>query len=248
MMRSPWGGEMMVLLLPTLVLAAKAVTAVADVCPANHTDIRVTQKIDQPRLDFSKSSAELKAMKFSQPVSDLGFAEMTGLTEHSIAVDSEIRIASSGSAGSESGGTPLCVWPTVVTVTLSTAPTIYIASDDGDCRHAVALAHEMRHAAVDRDIIAGYIPIFRQRLASMVDVMTAAAPEATLDIDARRSRIEEKINAMIAVTSEVMNANQVARQREVDSPEEYRRRSNACPMVTFNPVQPRSGGARSPGT
>jgi hypothetical protein len=243
----------MVLLLPTLVLAAKAVTAVADVCPANHTDIRVTQKIDEPRLDFSKSSAELRAMKFSQLVSDLGFAEMTGLTVHSIAVDSEIRIASSGSAGSdsassESGGTPLCVWPTVVTVTLSTAPTIYIASDDGDCRHGVALGHEMQHVAVDRDIIARYIPIFRRRLASMVDAMSASAPEATLGIDARRSRIEEKINAMIAVTSEVMNADQVAQQREVDSPEEYRRRSNACPVVTFNPVEPRLGSMRSPGT
>ena len=237
----------MVLLLPTLVFAAKAMTAVADVCPVNHTDIRVTQKIDEPRLDFSKTAAQLKAMKFNQPVSDLGFAETTGLTEHSIAVDSEIRIASSGSAGSDPGA-PLCVWPTVVTVTLSAAPMIYIASDDGDCRHATALAHEMQHAAIDRGIIARYIPIFRSRLATMVDAMSAPAPEVALDIDARRSRIEEKINAMIAVTSEVMNADQVAQQRELDSPEEYRRRSNACPMVTFNQVQPGSGGVRPPGS
>jgi hypothetical protein len=125
---------------------------------------------------------------------------------------------------------------------------IYIASDDGDCRHATALAHEMQHAAIDRGIIARYIPIFRSRLATMVDAMSAAAPEAALDIDARRSRIEEKINAMIAVTSEVMNADQVAQQRELDSPEEYRRRSNACPMVTFNQVQPGSGGVRPPGS
>jgi hypothetical protein len=238
----------MVLLLPTLVFATKAMTAVADVCPVNHTDIRVSQKIDPPRFDFSKTTAELKAMKFSQPVSDLGFAETTGLTEHSIAVDSEIRIASSGAASADSAGAPLCVWPTVVTVTLSTAPTIYIASDDGACRHAVALSHEMQHAAIDRDIIARYIPIFRQRLAAMVDAMDAAPPESALDIDARRGRVEEKINAMIVVVSEVMNADQVAEQRSVDSPDEYKRRSDACPMVTFDPRGSRTNGTRSPGT
>jgi len=226
----------MVLLLPTLVFAAKAMTAVADVCPVNHTDIRVTQKIDQPHLDYSKSTAELKSMKFSEPVTDQGFAETTGLTVHSIAVDSEIRIASSGSEGA-----PTCVWPTVVTVTLSTAPTIYIASDGGDCRRIVALGHENQHAAIDRDIIARYIPVFRRRLADMVDAMNAAAPEASLDTDSRRSRIEEKINAMIAVTSEVMNADQAAQQRELDSPEEYRRRTDACPAYI---VDPKNGASR----
>ena len=226
----------MVLLLPTLALAAKMTTAVADACPAHHTDIRIAQKIEPPRLDFTKGSDQLRTMKFNDLVSDTGFPDMAGLTVHSIAVDSEIRIASTGGEGA-----PICVWPKVITVTLSTAPTIYIAADDGGCRHGIALAHEMQHAAIDRGVIEKYGPIFRQRLAAMVDAIEASNLPSTVDLLTRSDRIEEKVNAMIAVTSDALNAEQVDQQRALDSPDEYKKRSAACPIVTFDAPQPLGG-------
>ncbi len=71
----------------------------------------------------------------------------------------------------------------------------------------------------------------------------ASAPEPGLDIDSLRARIEEKINAVISVTSDSLNDDRANQHRTLDSPAEYLRLSYACPaMVTVNPNA--SGGAR----
>jgi hypothetical protein len=171
-------------------------------------------------------------MTFRDPVaSNRSFARVAGLTVASIAVDSEIRIASMGAPA----GAPACAWPSVVTVTLSTAPTVYVGADHGTCSREVGLGHEMQHVAIDRKVIDIYGPIFRRRLDAMVDAMNSAAPEPGLDLNSLRARIEEKINAVIAVTSESLNDDRANQHRNLDSPTEYQRLSFACPQVTVDP-------------
>jgi hypothetical protein len=225
-------GKFWVLLLPMLALAGSAMAAEAVTCPINHTDVRIARKIEEPRIDYSKREGQLETMKFQDSVaSDRRFAQVAGLTVASIAVDSEIRIASTGS----SAGEPTCAWPTVVTVTLSTAPTVYVGADHGTCLREVGLGHEMQHVAIDRNVIDFYSPIFRRQIGAMVDAMNSTAPSPGLDVQSWRQRIEEKINAVISVQSDALNSNRAARHRTLDSPEEYWRLSAACPQVTVDP-------------
>jgi hypothetical protein len=220
------------LLPPMLALGGSAEAAEGMSCPVNHTDVRIARKIEEPRIDYSKREGQLETMKFQDSLaSDRSFARVAGLTVASIAVDSEIRIASTGNAIGE----PTCAWPTVVTVTLSTAPTVYVGADHGICSRDIGLGHEMQHVAIDRNVIDFYSPIFRRQIGAMVDAMNSAAPSPGLDIQSWRQRIEEKINAVIAVTSDSLNSNRAARHRSLDSPSEYWRLSAACPQVTVDP-------------
>jgi len=227
-------GKSAVLAFAALVFAGGAAAALP-ACPGEHTDVRISKKVAEPRVDYSKRSSQLETMKFTDPVaSDRGFTRVAGLTVAAIAVDSEIRIASSAATAP---GEATCAWPSVVTVTLSTAPTVYVGADHGICSREVGLNHEMEHVGIDRNVIEAYGPIFRQRLGAMVDAMNSAAPEAGLDVDAARSRIEEKINAVIAVVADSLNDDRSSRHRKLDSPQEYRRLSYACPQVTVDPEE-----------
>ena len=225
-------GKFWVLLLPMLAAGGSAAAAEAVTCPVNHTDVRIARKIEEPRIDYSKREGQLETMKFQDPLaSNRGFARVAGLTVASIAVDSEIRIASTGNAAGE----PTCAWPTVVTVTLSTAPTVYVGADHGTCLREVGLGHEMQHVAIDRNVIDFYSPIFRREINAMIDAMNSTSPSPSLDVQSWRQRIEEKINAVISVQSDALNSNRAARHRTLDSPEEYWRLSEACPQVTVDP-------------
>ncbi len=206
-------------------------TAAEGVCPSNRTEIRISQKITPPRIDETKSEAQLATMRFTESVaSDRRFLQLTGLTVAGIAVDQEIRFAR---GGPESG--PYCVWPSVVTVTLSTAPTIYIVASHGPCLMTLGLEHERRHVAVNQDIVARYATIFRGRLAAMAEAIDQDRAPAG-DAQAARDRMEEKIGAIVSVTSDLMYADWATDQRAVDSPAEYRRISDACPQVILNPA------------
>lgn len=228
-------GKSGILALPALVFAVSGAVAAELACPGEHTEVRISKKIEEPRVDYSKRAGQLETMKFTDPVaSDRSFTRVAGLTVAAIAVDSEIRIASSAATAP---GEATCAWPSVVSVTISTAPTVYVGADHGICSREVGLNHEMQHVGIDRKVIEAYGPIFRQRLDAMVDAMNTAAPEAGLDVGSMRSRIEEKINAVIAVVADSLNDDRSSRHRKLDSPQEYTRLSYACPQVTVDPEE-----------
>jgi hypothetical protein len=211
-------------------------------CPTEHTEIRISKEITEPRIDYSKRATQLETMKFRDPVaSDRSFTRVAGLTVAAVTVDSEIRIASTGTTAGE----PTCAWPSVVTVRLSTAPTVYVGADHGQCSRDVGLGHEMQHVAIDKRVIDTYGPIFRLHLNAMADAMNASTPQTGLDLVSWRARIEEKMNAVIAVVSDALNDDRSTWHRQLDSPAEYQRLSVACPQVTLNPNASASR-ARSP--
>jgi hypothetical protein len=233
-MSVPWRKSGSLALASLVVVAADAALANVPACPANHTNVRIAKEIGEPRIDYSKRADQLQLMKFRDPLaSDRSFARVAGITVASIAVDSEIRIASMGST---SDGEAICAWPSAVTVTLSTAPTVYVGADHGTCSREVGLGHEMQHVAIDKKVIDTYGPIFHRRLDAMIDAMNAAVPEAGLDLNSLRERIEEKINAVISVTSDSLNDDRASQHRTLDSPLEYLRLSDACPQVTVDPT------------
>jgi hypothetical protein len=220
----------MMMWVPAVLVASNFIQAGATVCPPNHTEIRVTEDIKPPRIDNSKTNEQLKAMKVNDALTnDPKFVETTGITAATISVDSEIRTKSSGP---EKG--PVCISPSVVSIKLSTAPTVYVDASHGTCRQTVAMEHEMQHVAIDRNLIDRYVPIFRSRIAAMADAIGSVSADSYDTSSMVRERIEEKINAMLSVTYDAMSAERFLAQREHDSLEEYRRVSVACPAISVN--------------
>jgi hypothetical protein len=217
----------MIMLLHALAFMSNLVSAAADGCSRDPTEIRVYAKIEPPTTNFSKSEIQLQAMRSSAEIaSDPRFAELAGLTVGGISVDFEVRIANMGI-----GAGTVCAWPSVVTVTLSAAPAIYIAAGRSACQTEAALDHEMRHVAINTDVIARYAPIFKRRVGAMIDAIGTAGPMPEENLSKTRRRIEEKVSASIAVTADEMNEAWISAQHGLDSPAEYARLGHACPEV-----------------
>jgi len=220
------------MLLHAVVIASNLVIpAAADACERDPTDIRVYAKIEPPTTNFSKPSRQLQSKRSETEIAgDPRFATVAGLTVGSIGVDFEVRIADLRLASGM-----ICAWPSVVTVTLSAAPDVYVVPDHGPCQTRVALDHEMRHVAVYSDIINRYVPIFRRRVATMVDAIGTVGPVPEERLSTLRHRIQDKIGASIDVVSDEMDANWVSAERAIDSETEYDRLSHVCPQVDFVP-------------
>lgn len=220
----------MPMLLPAVLVASHLIQVSATVCPPSHTEVRVSQDVKAPRIDDTKTNEQLKAMNLADVLpGDLKFAETTGITAASISVDSEIRTKS---VGPETG--PVCISPSVITIKLSVAPTIYVDASHGTCRRSVAMEHELGHVAIDRALIERYVPIFRARVGAMADAIGNVRAPSYDDLAKARERIEDKINAMLSVTYDSMAAERVAAHQQHDSPDEYRRVGMACPNIEVN--------------
>ncbi|HEX4506643.1 MAG TPA: hypothetical protein VH722_13000 [Alphaproteobacteria bacterium] len=230
-----------------MLLATGLVPVSADVCPPPQTEIRVSGAISAPSIDDSRSLDQLKAMNLKGTLPEgMKSADTVGITAATISVDSEIRTRNAGPANG-----PTCVWPSVVSVKLSSAPNIYVDSSHGKCRQDVATRHELRHVEIDKDIIERYLPIFRARLKAMTDAIGAVQIASPDDLPKARGRIEEKINAMLSVTYDMLASDRGQAQADFDSPAEYRRVSAACSGVSVDASTvpaarpPSIGGRRS---
>jgi hypothetical protein len=214
------------LLLAAAMLAILCVAhPAAAACAHVHTETQVTEDISPPKVDLSRTAAEIEALKFGAPLTaDPKFTLIAGLTVADISLGQHIRTIVSGP---EDG--PFCVWPSVVAVQLLTAPNIYVDASHGACRRDAALAHELEHAAIDQRLIQRYAPIFERRIRQMAEAIGTAEVASKGGVAAARERIEAKIVAVLSVTYEEMGQERLAAQRSHDSPEEYRRLSVACP-------------------
>src|ERR1041385_5036442 len=95
-------GKSGILAFAASVLAAYGAAAKMPACPTEHTEIRISKEITEPRIDYSKRATQLETMKFRDPVaSDRSFTRVAGLTVAAVTVDSEIRIASTGTTAGE---------------------------------------------------------------------------------------------------------------------------------------------------
>ena len=228
-------------MLHAVLLLSSLIPASVDTCTKDPAEIRIYAKIDPPVTDLSKTEAQLDAMKTDPIAGSPRFTHVGGLTVGSISVDSEIRIANT-----RFGDGQICAWPSVVTITLGTKPTVYVAVDYSKCRIEGALAHEMQHVAIDRDIINRHSADFRRQISAMVDAIGVVGPAPDTALSSIRHRIEDKINAAIAVAVDDLNDDRATRQSQLDSPAEYQRLSLLCPQIDLQPRSRLSGPKSTP--
>jgi hypothetical protein len=236
----------MKMLLPTLLMASSLTLPATAACLPNHTEIHVTENIAPPKIDFSKTAGQIKASKVGDaPMGDYKYAEMTGITDAVISIDSEIRTTASGPPNG-----PACIWPSLISVKLSTAPVIYVDASRGECRKSVALDHELGHVAIDRQVIDRYIPIVRNHVALLAEAIGSVAAPSYDSLSMARGRIEDKVNALLTVIDDSLIADRAAAAAAHDSPEEYLRVSMACPTISIDApaMPPRANTGQKHGT
>ncbi|HTJ62552.1 MAG TPA: hypothetical protein VL899_01975 [Alphaproteobacteria bacterium] len=234
----------MKMLLPTLLVASLLAWPAMAACEPRQTEVRVTESVAQPKIDFSKTANQIKDLKTGDTMAnDFKYAEMTGVTDATISVDSEIRTTASGPANG-----PACIWPSVISVKLSTAPTIYVDASHGDCRKNVALEHEMGHVESDRQVIERYIPIVRNHVTLLAEAIGSVPASSYDSLSAVRGRIEDKVNALLTVIDDALIADRAAAAQAHDTLDEYRRVSMACQSVTVDTPGTAPHGDRKHGT
>lgn len=105
--------------------------------------------------------------------------------------------------------------------------TVYVASElpRGSCIHGEVLAHEMRHVAVDEQLLREYVPVLKRRLE---DVVVRARPAQGRSERQVMSAIEQPIRAAMRQLMEEFGRERNARQARIDTPAEYERIGRSC--------------------
>lgn len=105
--------------------------------------------------------------------------------------------------------------------------TVYIASEfpKGSCDFQAVLAHEQKHIDVNKALLQEYAPKIQSRLAQYLKTngMFIVPNKAYAD-----TLLRERVNKILDEVSKEMLAENVRRQKLVDSPQEYAKNATVC--------------------
>ncbi len=105
--------------------------------------------------------------------------------------------------------------------------TVYIAKEvpEGSCGFDQIMAHEQKHIAVNRQVLQEYMPMIEGRMKDYLRLNGVFREE---NPDYAVSVLREKLQEILNGLGKQMTEDNRNRQRQVDSPEEYRRLTAAC--------------------
>ena len=215
-------GPDLALSLPTLALLVGMQSCEAQGPP----EIEVTSAERPLVTDNSKSIGEITGMAAGAYRPAGAWVHATGLTVGVFQFETKYRIRSTVERFSGTG----CYWLDAVTVELNFVPKVYIAREyaEGSCRYRAVLAHEMKHVAVDREILAEYLPVVRERLRNASAELGVIGPKSRGGEAEAKRRIGGVIERAVNQVLEKIQAERRRRQQTVDTPREYRAVQARC--------------------
>jgi hypothetical protein len=181
-------------------------------CPLRPESIQVALQATPATLDTSQDTAALRQLGSANGMAP-SHGQLAGLYIAQFVVSGPIRVATRGN----------CLEPDM-RLTLQVTRSIKVASDHppGSCRHAVALAHEREHEAIDDAMLAQVDRVLGDRLrAILAEPNALRAPGA--------ERLGEKLRQGVAPALSAFQAERNRRQLAIDTPAEYARLSRVCP-------------------
>ncbi len=205
--------------LALLPLALPALPAqAAPSCPRLPAVIEVERAIDPPRIDNTLPLPALQRIAGHRHAGRaLGFYKARLEAHWTIAFRHD-----------EEGG-EACRWIAKVVVTLSMpSRVIYIVRErrPGTCAYESVLVHEHEHQATDDAVIEEYRPRLRAAVADAIQALPAAA--LTASGPGAVERLVTPVSTALERTFDALKRGREARQKAVDTPEEYRRINAAC--------------------
>jgi len=212
---------LLALLAPGRAAAQGAAPEAEPSCPPRGMPALSVELVDpEPRVLSPLRASALRAEAGGED--DGPFPHHLGLTVSRVEWRSEITVRSRGPQGG-----PVCAVPAEVRLRLVQAEhTIRLAREvpAGGCLAGEVLAHERRHADVNRRTL-------REAAAELRAIARAWAARAEMrapDAGAAAVALQDELEAAIAPMLDRLRAAREAAHAQIDSPAEYRRLSRVC--------------------
>lgn len=183
------------------------------------------------QYDFSKTDAELTAMK-SNTISPYGIGVdlvTKGLRHDKPEMNYNITF---GTSQNPKNGT-FCVWYKQIDVNIKLAPKIFIAKgyNKGECGQFI-LDHEKKHVLIDRKVMNKYSKMMGQSIQNAVNLAGAQGPYNLTQINEIRGGMQRHIESAIDSVLLLMKNEMNQQQQAIDSKEEYDEGSKVCRELT----------------
>lgn len=175
----------------------------------------------EPRLLPPLSARQLRIEAGGS--ADGPFPHHLGLTVSSVEWRSEITVRSRGAQGE-----PVCAVPAELRIRLlHAAHTIRLAREvpPGGCLAAEVLAHERRHAEVNRRTLREAATELR----ALARAWAARAETRAPDVNTAAIALQEELGQVLEPALARLRAAREAGHAAIDTPEEYQRLSRVCP-------------------
>ena len=213
----------LLLMLPILLLAGAPTRAGAD-CGGTAPAISVTAREQELKQDQALSIADLTRRAGAEGPNSY----VLGLTESEVSASTRYEVLVS-----TEGDGVFCASFRAITVTLQLAMRVHIASElkAGSCLYKAALQHEQGHVIVERKML----PRARARVA-VVLTGVASRTETASDATIAQRSLRASADAAIQQAMGELAAQKKRQQQALDTPDEYRRVSQACGSAALRAV------------
>ncbi len=210
--------------LPKAYILAGLLSCVPQAAP----NVRIDLQDNPVQIDNTRSSGDLATLsteRGSSSFHDAEFPIVGGLTSFSLQGTPHMIMEISPQPDGA------CIWIKNIGITLAYAPVIYIASNykPGSCRYAQAEEHEQKHANVNIITLREFLPTLKPALESALAQGAATASAEEVQISAGKEALNKRVADVLQKWLESMLQVRTPRQQQIDSPEESRRFSKACP-------------------
>ncbi len=206
---------------PVAVPAATAAPA-PPACPPRGTPVVVVELVDpEPRLLPARPARELRAEAGGS--ADTAFPHHLGLTVSRVEWRSDITVRSRGQHGG-----PVCGVPTELRIRLlHVEHSIRLARElsPGGCLANAVLAHERRHAEINRRTLREAAAELRGTARAWAARAEARAP----DVNSAAVELQEDLVRVLEPALTRLRTAREAAHDAIDTPQEYGRLSRVCP-------------------
>lgn len=196
--------------------------------PSSSARIQVKTSTDEVVWDYSKSEKELNKFKIDtiNPYGKNVITDVGGLMQGGIMIQEQMRF----NTLTRSGAGQICYWYDNVTVTLHIQPTIFIAREfpRGSCKHNAIREHELKHVAVDREIVNKYAQLIGDSLQEIVNRKPIYGPYRVEQSKEVENYLKQQLSVALKRFSSQMDDERKQRQQAVDSLAEYERVNKMC--------------------
>lgn len=199
------------------------------VVPSETPTLHVEIDASHPVIDHTKQRVALKNFDIAT-ISPYGHEQnvhVNGLMRGSITTETKMGIAWQRLSNGEDN----CHWFNTIDLTLKLSPTIFIASEipETTCLYREVLKHEYTHYKTDLQIAQDYQAVFQQEIANFMRQTGVIGPFPAAMQPQAKQELVRRLEAVVHIVSERMNADRIRRQALIDTREEYERVVRACP-------------------
>lgn len=186
--------------------------------------VKVDIQVAPLRRDYGRSLAQLASMPGRAP-GPVGAStgHILGLSQAKYGEQSQL-----GAMVQPMGDGTYCGGANMLTVAFGYQERIvYVARElpQGSCIHAEVLKHEMRHIAVDEQLLREFAPTIKRRLEA---TLTQVKPVRARSKDQAMNALQQPVNAALRQMMQEFGQERDRRQAEVDTVAEYERVSRSC--------------------